>query len=51
MHSDLIKYENGEAVYEPMEYEPGDILEAAHMNRVEAYLEDIYGILKARPQI
>lgn len=37
--------------YEKHTYNAGDILEANHMNRIETYLEDIYGILYAQPEI
>lgn len=40
-----------EIKYEEIQYEDGQILEAAHMNRVERYIADIYSILNAKPEI
>lgn len=42
---------DGNIVFNKIHYEDNQILEADHMNRVEAYFEDIYGILNAKPVI
>lgn len=52
--SDEIKIkrdENGSIIYTKIQYEDGQILEAEHMNRIEDYVEDIYSILNAKPEI
>ena len=51
MSYEIKKDDSGMVVYEAIEYEDGQVLEAEHMNRIEAYLEDIYGVLNAKPEI
>ena len=43
--------EYGGIIYTKIQYEDGQILEADHMNRIENYMEDIYSILNAKPEI